>query len=112
MQEDKPKIPISGSDVVAAVILFVIVFFVGIVVILNVPNYFFRWLLIPVFSWLLTPVGLLIIFGFDVIWLISMKLRSLKGKNPKIFSTVLIFALSASFFACWFIIRGLRGAMH
>ena len=108
MQEDKPKTPISGSDVVAAVILFVIVFFVGIVVILNVPNYFFRWLLIPIFSWLLTPVGLLIIFGFDVAWVISMKFWSSKDRKTKFFLTLLVFALSASFFACWFIIPALE----
>ncbi len=104
MQEDKPKPLLSNSVIVAAVIIFLMVFSFGTLCILNIDNFFNVYrshVIIPVFRWLVSPLGLLTIFGFDAAWVIRMKFWSSKDRKTKFFLTFLVFALSASFFACW-----------
>lgn len=63
-------------------------------------------------NWFFGPIGLFIILGFDIIWIIGMKIWKLKSVRIKIIKKilcVLVFALSASVLTSWLILNLLSG---
>ena len=57
-----------------------------------------------------TWVALFVILGFDLVWIIIMKLWPLKNIHVKIVLTLIVFAVSASILTCLIVVPVLRDA--
>jgi hypothetical protein len=103
MEEKNRKFPLNTSEVVLLIMFIPILFYVAMrisVLLLNSPG-------MP--DWLFGPIGPLAVIGFDVLWLISMKLPLTKSKRIKIYPTLLILTFSASVLGGWTVLKLLSG---
>jgi len=103
MEEKKEKFPLTAPEVVLLIIFMPILFYVAMrmsVLLMNSPG-------MP--HWLFGPIGPLAVIGFDVLWLISMKLPLTKSKRIKIYLTLLILTFSASMLGGWTVLKLLSG---
>jgi hypothetical protein len=103
MQENTRKFPLSIPEVILTMIFIPIIFYGAMRILIkpmnspHMPNWFFG------------PIGLLIVIGFDVLWLIAMRLWVFKGIKVKIFLTLLVLTLSSSIITCWILLNSLSG---
>lgn len=103
MQEKKRKFPLSIPEIVFLIIFVPISFYVAMRIFIkpmNRPD-------MP--YWFFGPIGPIIVIGFDVLWVIAMRILSLKSIRVKIYLTLLVFTLSASVLACWVLLKLLSG---
>ncbi len=98
-QEQKTKIPLSGSDIAAMIILFLLIFIIGSRVLLRLMNSVYT----P--EWLLGARGFFTVLTFDAIWLIAMKFWSSKDLKYRAYLTVLVFALSSAVLFCGIVLN-------
>ncbi len=100
MQDKKRKNPLSRLGIVCLVILIPIVYWRTTLLLFQPMN-----LYTPL--WFSPQLGLLVIVGFDIMWVILMKLCPLKCTKVKIVLTVLVLTLSASVITCWILLISL-----
>lgn len=62
--------------------------------------------------WFTEPKGLFLILGFDIAWLVGMKLWPLKTIRVKIYLSVVVFSLSSYILVLWFVYHALENALH
>ena len=105
MRDKEQKSPVNRFGIICEIVFLGIVaiaVYVGATLLLgepinrHMPNWFFG------------PIGLFMILGFDIIWVIGMKIWKLKSVQVKIIKkilSVLVFALSASVLTCWLILN-------
>ena len=101
MQEKKRKFPFTPLETILLAILTPIIY-LGTTMLLfkpmnsvYMPDWFFSWL------------GFFIVLGFDVVWVVIMRLWPLKNIKVKIVLTVLVITLSASVLTCWVALNAL-----
>ena len=58
-------------------------------------------------EWFFTPLGLFAVLGFDVVWIIIIRLWPLRNIHVKIVLTLLVLTLSASVLTCLVVLRSL-----
>jgi hypothetical protein len=93
----KKSISLSKLDVIIFAVILFVIFIVSL------------YLLFPVIDspktpdWLLGPIGLLFIFGFDIAWILVMELLLRKSPKIRIFLILLGITLSTSFLVWWII---------
>jgi len=101
MQEKERKFPLSPLEIIFLAIVAIAVY-VGAILLLGKPiNHHMP-------NWFFGPIGFFMIFGFDIIWIIGMKLWKFKSVRIKIIKkilSVLVLALSASILTCWLILN-------
>jgi len=100
--EAKKKFPLSVLEVVLLIIVTPIVFYFLIKLLSepinkDAPNWFFSF-------W-----GVLLILGFDCLWLMIMKLCPLKMLRIKIYTSIIVFVISLAFLTCWAVLNMLSG---
>ncbi len=104
MQEDEQKSPVNRFDVACEIVFLVIMaiaIYVGGVLFLGKP-------IAHQMPWFFSPIGPFMILGFDIIWIIGMKLQKVKIVQIKIIKkilSVLVFSLSASLLTLWLILK-------
>jgi len=95
--QEKENNPLGKQDMIVFAVILLGIFITSL------------YLLFPVIDspktpdWLLEPMGLLVIFGFDIVWVLAM--NSLLKKHPKIkvFTILLGITLSTSFLVWWIV---------
>jgi hypothetical protein len=102
MQEEKRKLPLSRWEIVCLAILTPIVYWRAMRLLIKPMNEHMGY-------WFYTALGLLVVLGFDIVWVIMMKLWPLKNAKVKIVLTVLVLTLSASVISCWILLNLLSG---
>ncbi len=99
MQEKKRKFPLSIPEVVFLIILIPVIFYVAMRIFIkpmNSPD-------MP--DWFFGPLGPLIVIGFDVLWIIGMRILPLKNMRVKIYPTLFVLTLSVSALASWALLK-------
>jgi hypothetical protein len=61
-------------------------------------------------SWFFGLMGPLMVIGFDIAWVIVMKVPFINNIRVKIYLTLLVLTLSASVLACWVLLNLLSGS--
>jgi hypothetical protein len=102
MQENKRKLSLTWWEIVCLAILALIVYFGGTMLLGKQMN-------LHLGPWFFTPVGLLVVLGFDIIWVVLMKLWPLQNVKVKLVLTVLVLTLSVSVITCWILLNALSG---
>jgi hypothetical protein len=67
MQEEKRKLPLSGWEIVCLAILIPIVYWRATLLLGKPMNLYMPY-------WFSEPLGILVVLGFDIIWVVLMKL--------------------------------------
>ena len=103
MQENRLKYVIIGLEVVSSAILIPIVYWVACKSLIEpIELYIFE----DIPTWLV----FFIVLGFDVGWVVIMRLWPLKNMNIKIILTLLVLTLSASVLTCLVALCAMRAA--
>jgi hypothetical protein len=100
MQDSEQKKPVSGFEIFILVIFAIAIYLVSLW-----SLYFPLVSYMPV--WFFGPLGLFMIIGFDVFWIIRNRSRSNPGIILKI-PSLLAFSLSASLLSCWVLVNIMR----
>ncbi len=100
MDEKKRKFPLSIPEVVFLVIFIPIIFYKTMRILIKPMNSYAPY-------WFSTWMGFLAVLGFDILWIIAMKLLLLKNIRVKIYLTLLVLTLSFSILACWILLNAL-----
>jgi hypothetical protein len=104
MQDNEQKKPVSWFDIFILVILAIVIYFGSL------------WFLyFPIASympvWFFGPLGLFMIIGFDVFWIIRNRKHKYSRSNTGIIlriPSLLVFSLSASILTCWILLNIMR----
>ncbi|MGA2092172.1 MAG: hypothetical protein ABSH16_02030 [Sedimentisphaerales bacterium] len=116
MEEKRRRFPLSVYEVVLLVIMIPIIFYYSEKLLWTIgesgtewrPRWFIIFLgLLLEKPW--NPIGPLSILGFDFLWIIAMKLWPLKKQRIKIYSTLLLFTVSAAILTMWLVGNMFRG---
>ena len=94
MQEEKPKDPSKDRDIATLVVLSLIVSFIG-------SFFLFEPMNIYMPHGFLGPIGILVVLGFDISWIIFVKFYPFKESFTKTLLIWLVLTLSASVLICW-----------
>lgn len=104
MQEKKRTSPLSIIEIVLLIISIPLIFYVTMRMLIkpmnspNMPYCFFGW------------IGPFIVIGFNVLWIIAMKVLFPKNSRLKTYFTLLVLTFSASVLACWVLLNLLSGS--
>jgi hypothetical protein len=101
-EEKKKKFPLNAIEVVLLVVAFPVVFYFLLKILCEPMNKHAPY-------WFSKFWGILLILGFDFIWLLVMKLWPLKILRVKIYITLIVFVISSAILACWTILNLLSG---
>jgi hypothetical protein len=103
MQEKRQKYVVIGLEVVSLAILLPVVYWFAVKLLIEpIGRYIFE----DIPTWLV----FFIVLGFDVGWVVIMRLWPLKNMNIKIILTLLVLTLSASVLTCLVVLSAMRGA--
>lgn len=100
MQDEKRKFPLSTPEVVFLIIFIPIIFYVAMRMLIKPMNSYAPY-------WFSTWIGFLVVLGFDILWVIAMKLLPLKNIRIKIYSILLVLTFSLSILTCWMLLNAL-----
>ncbi len=104
MQDNEQKKPVSCFEIFILVIL-AIAIYLGTIWFLYFPIASYM----PV--WFFGPLGLFIVLGFDVFWIIRKRSRNRPRSESGIIlriPSLLVFSLSASILTCWLLLNIMR----
>ena len=104
MQEKKRKFPLSVPEIIFLIMVIPTIFYVAMRILIkpmNSPD-------MP--YWFFGLIGPLMVIGFDILWVIAMKLLFKNNIRVKIYLTLLALTLSASVLACWALLNLLSGS--
>lgn len=104
MQEEKPKDSFKDRDIALLVVVSLIVSYIG-------GLFLSRPIDIYMPHWFLSPISILVILGFDLIWIIFVKFYPFKESFTKTLLIWLVLTLSASVLICWVTFNALSSAL-
>jgi hypothetical protein len=100
MQDSERKKPVSVFQI------FILVIFAIAIYLVSLWSVYFP-LVSYMPAWFFGPLGLFMIIGFDVFWIIRNRSRYNPGIILKI-PSLLVFSLSASLLSCWILVNIMR----
>jgi len=100
MRENTRKFPLGYWEIVFLAILTPVIY-------LGATRLLFEPINFHMGYWFFSWLGFFIVLGFDVVWVVLMKLWPLKNIKVKIVLTLLVLTLSASVLTCWIVLNAL-----
>jgi hypothetical protein len=101
----KNKYLLNIYEVILMIIILPVVFYVSL-------KLFFEPLNKNSPGWFHSFWGIILIIGFNALWLIAMKLWPLKLFRLKVYVTLVVLVVSLAILICWIMLNALSNAMH